>query len=69
MSDVKKEELANNQFICKVCWKKSENLKFHVTAYDCDMGLWNGCGEGFSFYSRLDIQRPSTYTSSTDTHQ
>jgi len=48
MPDVKKEQLAHNQFICKVCWKKNENLKFRITVSDCDMGCWNETGEGFS---------------------
>lgn len=48
MSDVKKEELAPNQFICKICWKVSKDIKFRITVSDCDMGSWSNCGEGFS---------------------
>ena len=46
--DVKQEELAINQVICKVCWKVSIEIKFHITVQDCDMGKWTDTGEGFS---------------------
>jgi hypothetical protein len=47
MSDIKNEELAPNEFICKICWKKNKNLKFRITISDCDMGSWNEMGPGF----------------------
>lgn len=47
MDDPKNEQLATNQFICKVCWEKKTNIRIQIHIQDCDMGSWSDCGPGF----------------------